>query len=125
MSKREEYEQILSELNYAQSEDEVILSISKIVKGFTSDYYKNDLNENPYFKSLLPEIKVTIISELKKIKTSLQEEINAIETEIKKLNDIGVFSVNDKDISKLRQLKKDCIILIKELDTRIEDLSHL
>ena len=125
MSKREEYEQILSELNYAQSEDEVILSITKIVKGFTSDYYKNDLNENPYFKSLLPEIKVTIISELKKIKTSLQEEINAIETEIKKLNDIGVFSVNDKDISKLRQLKKDCIILIKELDTRIEDLSHL
>ena len=122
MSKREDYEYLLSELKSAQNEEEVITNITKIIKGFTSDYYKNDLYENPYFKSFIPEIKEIITSELLQIKSTLKEEISAINNEIMDLNSKGITSINDPDISKLRQLKKDCLILIKELDNRLEDL---
>jgi hypothetical protein len=122
MCKREDYELILNDLKSAQNEDDVVKHITKIIKGFSSDYYKNDLYDNPYFKSMIPEIKESISSELEKIKSSLKEEIRAIEEE---LNKKGITSVNDKDISKLRELKKECIILINELDNRLEDLYFL
>ena len=125
MCKREDYELILNDLKSAQNEDDVVKHITKIIKGFSSDYYKNDLYENPYFKSLIPEIKESISSELEKIKSSLKEEIRAIDEELIKLNKKGITSVNDKDISKLRELKKECIILINELDNRLEDLYFL
>lgn len=125
MSKREDYERILSELKSSQNEEQIVDNITKIVKGFTSEFYKNDLFENSYFRSLLFEIKDDIIDELKVIKHTLQEEILAINNEIVKLNDSGVSSVNHEDISKLRNLKKDCILLIKELDDRLDDLELL
>lgn len=120
MRKREEYDSILIDLKKSQNEDDVIHNLTKIIKGFTSDYYKIDLYENPYFKSLVPEIKETISQELESLKSSLREEIKAIEEELVKLNK----SLKDKEISKLKDLKRECVILIKELDNRLEDL-HL
>lgn len=125
MGKRKDYELILSDLKSAQNEEDVIENITKIIKGFSSDYYKNDLLENPYFKSLVPEIKETIMSELEDIKSSLREEIRAIEEELSTLNKKGITSISDESISKLRELKKDCVVLIKELDDRLEDLYFL
>ena len=125
MTKREDYERILSELKSAQNEQEVIDKLTKIIKGFTSDFYKSDLYENSYFKSLLFEIKDDIYKELIQIKSTLNEEIVAINNEISKLNDDGITSINETNISKLRQLKKDCILLIKELDDRLNDLYQL
>jgi len=125
MSKREDYEHLLSELKSAQNEEEVITNITKMIKGFTPDYYKNDLYENPYFKSFIPEVKEVISNELFEIRLTIKEEINAIEDEIFKLNSLGVTSIKDPDISKLRDLKKECILLIKELDERIKDLKFL
>ena len=122
MSKREDYEHLLSELKSAQNEEEVITNITKIIKGFTSDYYKNDLYENPYFKSFIPEVKEVISTELSTIKSTINEEIKSIDGEILKLNQQGITSIKDPDYSKLRQLKKECLILIKELDNRLEDL---
>lgn len=122
MSKREDYEHLLSELKSAQNEEEVITNITKIIKGFTSDYYKNDLYENPYFKSFIPEVKEVISTELSTIKSTINEEIKSIDGEILKLNQQGITSIKNPDYSKLRQLKKDCLILIKELDNRLEDL---
>lgn len=121
---RKEYESILLDLKKSQNEDDVIKHITKIIKGFTSDYYKSDLYENPYFKSLVPEIRDAICQELEVLKLSLNQEIKAIEGELIKLNETGIISVNNQDISKLRELKRECIILIKELDERLEDL-HL
>ena len=86
MSKREDYDLILSDLKLSQNEEEVIINITKIIKGFTSDYYKNDLYENPYFKYFIPEIKEIITSELLQIKSTLKEEISAINNEIMDLN---------------------------------------
>lgn len=125
MANRKDYEKILSELKSSQNEEEIIGNITKIVKGFTSEFYKNDLFENSYFRSLLFEIKDDIIDELKVIKNTLEEEIQAINNEIVKLNDNCVSSVNNLNISKLRHLKKDCILLIKELDGRLDDLDLL
>jgi hypothetical protein len=125
MSKREEYEQILSELKSSQSEEEVIDNLTKIIKSFSSDYYKNDIYENPYFKSLVSDIKKVIFGELCEIKSTLQEEISAIDKEIIRLNNNGITSITNEDYSKLRQLKRDCFILIKELDERLRDLNEL
>jgi hypothetical protein len=122
MSKREDYDLILSDLKLSQNEEEVITNITKIIKGFTSDYYKNDLYENPYFKSFIPEVKEVISTELSTIKSTINEEIKSIDGEILKLNQQGITSIKDPDYSKLRQLKKECLILIKELDNRLEDL---
>lgn len=122
MSKREDYDHLISELKSAQNEEEVITNITKIIKGFTSDYYKNDLYENPYFKSFIPEVKEVISTELSTIKSTINEEIKSIDGEILKLNQQGITSIKDPDYSKLRQLKKECLILIKELDNRLEDL---
>lgn len=122
MGKRKIYEEILSDLKSSQNEEEVVGNITKIVKSFSSDYYKNDLYENPYFKSFLPEVKEIVMSELEEIKSSLREEIRAIEEEISKLNKKGIIS---ESTSKLKDLKKDCVILIKELDDRLEDLEFL
>jgi hypothetical protein len=41
------------------------------------------------------------------------------------LNSKGITSINNPDISKLRQLKKDSLILIKGLDDRLNDLINL
>ena len=122
MSKREDYDNLISELKSAQNEEEVITNITKIIKGFTSDYYKNDLYENPYFKSFIPEVKEVISTELSTIKSTINEEIKSIDGEILKLNQQGITSIKDPDYSKLRQLKKECLILIKELDNRLQDL---
>ena len=122
MSKRGDYDHLISELKSAQNEEEVITNITKIIKGFTSDYYKNDLYENPYFKSFIPEVKEVISTELSTIKSTINEEIKSIDREILKLNQQGITSIKDPDYSKLRQLKKECLILIKELDNRLQDL---
>lgn len=125
MGKREDYEIVLSNLKQSQNEEEVIENITKIIKGFTSDYYRSDLYENPYFRSFIIDIKSDISIELQQIKTSLKEEIQAIDEELSKLNQKGITSIKHPDISKLRELKMECIILIQELDSRLKDLDNL
>ena len=124
MNKRKDYDKLLSELKSSQNEEEVLDNITKIIKGFSSDYYKNDLYENPYFKTFIPEVKEIIKSELDQLKDNLKDEISGINDEIVKLNKTGIPS-DDETISKLKDLKTECIILIKELDDRIQDLKHL
>lgn len=124
MNKRKDYERLLSELKSSQNEEEVLDNITKIIKGFSSDYYKNDLYENPYFKTFIPEVKEIIKSELEQLKDNLKDEISGINDEIVKLNKTGITS-DSESISKLKDLKTECIILIKELDDRIQDLKHL
>lgn len=124
MNKRKDYDKLLSELKSSQNEEEVLDNITKIIKGFSSDYYKNDLYENPYFKTFIPEVKEIIKSELDQLKANLKDEISGINDEIVKLNKTGIRSDNET-ISKLKDLKNECIILIKELDDRIQDLKHL
>lgn len=123
MTKREDYEHLLASLKSSQNEEEVMINISKILRSFSSEYYKDDLYSNSYFKSLTQELRSPITSELHKIKKTIEDEIKRIEDEIFELNSKGVSSINDSDIFKLRELKRDCILLIKELDFRLNDLN--
>jgi len=122
MGKREDYELILNNLKSAQNEEEVFVSITKIIKGFSSEYYKNDLYENPYFKSIIPDVKKTVISEMNEVRKSIVDEINSINLELTKTNTQSKY---DDSYDKLKSLKRDCVNLLIELDNRLEELNYL
>lgn len=122
MGKREDYELVLNNLKSAQNEEEVFVNITKIIKGFSSEYYKNDLYENPYFKSIIPDVKKTVISEMNEIRKSIVDEINNINLELTKTNTQSKY---DDSYDKLKSLKRDCVNLLIELDNRLEELNSL
>jgi hypothetical protein len=116
MSKREDYKIAWSELLSAKTEEEVSEKLLKIIKSFGVDVYKNDVISNPYFKSLASDIKEVVISELQQIKSHLKVELDGVKEELKK-------NSPDKENNKqLKSLKNDCLLLISELDDRIDDL---
>ena len=125
MNKREDYERLLSNLKYSQNEEEVITNITKIVKFFSPSIYKFDLYQNSYFKSIVLEIKEELIDELNEIYLNLNYEMEGIDNELVSLNSKGITNIKHPDISKLRDIKRECILLIKELKTRIEELNSL
>lgn len=122
MGKREDYELVLNNLKSAQNEEEVFVNITKIIKGFSSEYYKNDLYENPYFKSIIPDVKKTVISEMNEVRKSIVDEINSINLELTKTNTQSKY---DDSYDKLKSLKRDCVNLLIELDNRLEELNSL
>ena len=122
MGKREDYELILNNLKSAQNEEEVFINMTKIIKGFSSEYYKNDLYENPYFKSIIPDVKKTVISEMNEVRKSIVDEINSINLELTKTNTQSKY---DDSYDKLKSLKRDCVNLLIELDNRLEELNSL
>jgi hypothetical protein len=120
MSKREDYKISWSELLSAKTEEEVSEKLLKIIKSFGVDVYKNDVISNPYFKSLASDIKEVVISELKEIKSHLSVELDGVKQELKKIKSSDS---PDKETNKqLKSLKSDCLLLISELDDRIDDL---
>ena len=120
MSKREDYKIAWSELLSAKTEEEVSEKLLKIIKSFGVDVYKNDVISNPYFKSLASDIKEVVISELQQIKSHLKVELDGVKEELKKNKSSDS---PDKETNKqLKSLKSDCLLLISELDDRIDDL---
>ena len=120
MDKREDYKIAWSELLSAKTEEEVSEKLLKIIKSFVVDVYKNDVISNPYFKSLASDIKEVVISELKEIKSHLSVELDGVKEELKKIKSSDS---PDKETNKqLKSLKNDCLLLISELDDRIDDL---
>ncbi len=121
MGKRD-YKIYWSELLSAKTEEEVSDKLLKMIKSFAVDVYKNDVNSNPYFKSLASELKEVVISELKEIKSHLEIELDGVKQELKKLKSSDS---PDKETNKqLKSLKSDCLLLISELDDRIDDLKY-
>jgi len=120
MSKREDYKIAWSELLSAKTEEEVSEKLLKIIKSFGVDVYKNDVISNSYFKSLASDIKEVVISELKEIKSHLSVELDGVKQELKKIKSSD--SPDKETNKKLKSLKSDCLLLISELDDRIDDL---
>ena len=76
------------------------------------------LYKNPYYKSLIPDIQKDIIEDLEKISFSITKEIEIIESDLKK--------IGSKDSEKeLKNLKKDCLSLIYEIDERKKEIDSL
>jgi hypothetical protein len=119
MGKREDYKISWSELLSAKTEEEVSDKLLKIIKSYEVDVYKNDIISNPYFKLIASELKEIVISELKEIKSHLKSELYAVKEELKKIKSDS----KDKEVIKqLKSLKSDCLLLISELNNRIDDL---
>jgi hypothetical protein len=119
MEKREDYKISWSELLSAKTEEEVSDKLLKIIKSYEVDVYKNDIISNPYFKLIASELKEIVISELKEIKSHLKSELDAVKEELKKIKSDS----KDKEVIKsLKSLKSDCLLLISELNNRIDDL---
>jgi hypothetical protein len=108
---------LISELSKLKTEDTILECLLKIVRGFNPNEYKEVIFSNPYYKSLLPEIKEVILGEISILKKSISEEIDGIDIELKK--------VDNDDEKILKNLKKDCLSMIYEIDERLKEIKSL
>ena len=112
----EKLEIIFETLDKSTTEEDILHNLTKIVKGFSIDQYKNRVLSNPYFKSLIPDIKSIIYKELQFYKESINDEIKEIDKELN-----GDNSFPDK----LKSLRRDCISLLYEIEKREKELDQL
>jgi hypothetical protein len=108
---------LLENLKRSLTEEEILKHLIELVKKFDSYQYKEVIYNNPYYKSLIPDIQSTIKLELDKIGKSIQTEIDTIESELKK--------VNITEAKELKKLKSDCLALIYEIDERKKEIDSL
>lgn len=108
-------EEIFTKLHTCDNEEQVILNLKRIIKGFNVSSYKERLLSNPYFKSLIGDIKIDILKEINLVKLNIEDEIEIINTELAN-------TTNHIDFNKLKELKRECIGLLYEVDDRINDL---
>lgn len=110
-----EFDDIIKMLENSKTEDEILLHLTKIVKGFGISVYKDMLLSNPYYRDLLKDVKQDVLMDISKLRTAITEEIEAISDEIKK----------SKDSKKLEELRKDCMFLITEIDQKEKEIQSL
>lgn len=111
----EEFERAIDNLKSSKTEDEILSNLTFIVKGFNISLYREILLSNPYYKSLLEDVKEDVLFDLNKLKEVVEEEILSINDVIKK----------EGDSTKLRDLKGDCISLSYEIDNKILEIKSL
>lgn len=109
---------ILCDLHNSVNEDEVIKTLKTIIKSFNISLYKEIILSNPYFKSLITDIKEEIIEEIKIVKEDIKNQIGGINDQLSK-------SITQDDFLRLKDLKRQCIKLLFEIDNRIKDVSLL
>jgi len=122
MSKQEEFNYLLEKLENSRTEDEVYSSLKQILKESSSQLYKNKILENPYFRSLIKEVREEVLEDISIIRSTIKSEIEAIDEEIVNLLKRDK---NDRHIQKFKELKRECISLIYEIDERRKDLLNL
>lgn len=117
-SKLKDIKPILADLKKSLTEEEILKNLILLVKGFDTHQYREVIYKNPYYKSLIPDIQKDIIEDLEKISFSITKEIEIIESDLKK--------IGSKDSEKeLKNLKKDCLSLIYEIDERKKEIDSL
>lgn len=108
---------LLVELKNSLTEEDILKNLIELVKKFEPVQYKEVIYNNPYYKSLIPDIQSSIKLELDKISQSIQNEIDTIESDLKKANIISA--------KELKKLKSDCLALIYEIDERKKEIDSL
>jgi hypothetical protein len=109
---------LLDKLSKSLTEEEILKHLVKLVKSFDPYQYKEVIYNNPYYKSLIPDIQVDIIKDLENVKDSLVKEIEKIESDLKKIG-------NKDSAEQLKNLKRDCLALIYEIDERKREIDSL
>jgi len=109
---------LLDKLSNSFTEEDILSCLIELVKGYEPYKYREIIYNNPYYKSLIPDIQIDIINNLEDVKKSIVKEIDQIESELKK--------IGNKDSSEqLKNLKKDCLSLIYEIDERKKEIEML
>lgn len=108
-------EEHFEKLYLACSEEEVIIHLKNIIKGFNVSVYKDKIMDNPYFNMLVKDIKGDILSEITLVKDNIESEIRGIEDALGKPISIG-------DFNKLKELKRECMGLLYEVNDRINEI---
>lgn len=122
MSKQEEFNYLFEILENSKTEDEVYSSLKRILKESSSLIYRDKILKNPYFKSIVKDVSIEVLKDIDLIRNTLNEEIKSIDEEINKLSEKDI---NNKHIQKFKELKRDCVSLIYEIDERKKDLITL
>jgi hypothetical protein len=116
------YKNSYEELLNSQTEEEAFINLKSIVKQFVSSKYKEDILSNPFFKSLLTDVLESVHSDIKVLEQSINKELKNIDKELDKIE-------NDKEflpqVKRLKELKRECIALIYEIDEKKKDLNSL
>ncbi len=117
MDRSKELEKVIEKLETSNTEEEIVRNLTKIVKGFSVPLYKNRILSNPYYKSLICDVKEEVRKEIDIIRESIVDEISAIDIELKR--------TDNKYFDKLKELKRECISLLYEIDERKKDIDRL
>ena len=105
----------LDKLHLSSTEDEVIEMLKKIMKNFASTDYKAIIMINPYFKSLVFDLKGDIIKEMTLMMDMIKVEIDNLNDQLSKVS-------NTTEFLKLKDLRRECVYLLTELEARQNDL---
>jgi hypothetical protein len=105
----------LDKLHLSSTEDEVIEMLKKIMKNFASTDYKAIIMINPYFKSLVFDLKGDIIKEMTLMMDMIKVEIDNLNDQLSKVS-------NTAEFLKLKDLRRECVYLLTELEARQNDL---
>ena len=117
MNREDKFKQLVNLLESSQNEDDVIKYLTKMLKEFNIFFYKDIIFSNPYFKSLIPEIRDQVKVEVLLIKKTILDEIKNIESQIK--------ITTLQDLEDLKDLKRDCLLLLNEVIEREKELESL
>jgi biotin-(acetyl-CoA carboxylase) ligase len=112
--KNVEFKSIISNLEKSTTEEEIVENLTSIVKGFNINSYRNIILSNPYYRSLIIDVREKIKIEISNIKETIISEISEIDKEILKTNN-----------SQLKDLKRECVSLLYEISERERDLNNL
>jgi hypothetical protein len=117
MDRTQKLEMIIECLEQSTSEEDILDNLTKIVKGFNIYQYENRVLSNPYFKSLIPDVKNIVAKEIQFYRDSIKEEIEEIDKELN--------NSQNKFEDKLKSLRRDCVSLLYEIEEREKDLKNL
>lgn len=109
---------ILEKLKNSFTEEDILKNLVHLVKLYKQEQYREIIYSNPFYKSLIPDIQKEILEDLDKVAKSINDEISAIDIDLKK--------IGNKDSEKqLKSIKKDCLSLIYEIDERKKEIEML
>ena len=117
MGRKRDFNRLIKELKDSKTEEEILDYLIKLVKAFNLSEYTEVIHSNPYYKSLIPDIKPVVITDISKIRKDIVNEIEKIDKDLKK--------VSNEDSDKLKELKRDCISLIYEIDEKEREINNL
>lgn len=111
-------DKMLEELKNSFTEEDILKNLIQLVKLYKQEQYIEIIYSNPFYKSLIPDIQKEILDDLERVAKSINDEISAIDTDLKK--------IGNKDSEKqLKLIKKDCLSLIYEIDERKKEIEML